>query len=162
MDYIKLKEEQKVLDQYILDKHNLDESDTIVDRILSFQVELGELANETRCFKYWSIKPASEKSVILEEFVDGLHFLLSLSNTFGFTLQSEKEENEFTTSLTDQFIDLYGLSSLMRLELDKDLFSEVFSRYMNIAYTLGFSDDEIIESYMDKNALNHRRQDSGY
>jgi dimeric dUTPase (all-alpha-NTP-PPase superfamily) len=87
---------------------------------------------------------------------------LSLSNTFGFTLQSEKEENEFTTSLTDQFIDLYGLSSLMRLELDKDLFSEVFSRYMNIAYTLGFSDDEIIESYMDKNALNHRRQDSGY
>jgi dimeric dUTPase (all-alpha-NTP-PPase superfamily) len=50
----------------------------------------------------------------------------------------------------------------MRLELDKDLFSEVFSRYMNIAYTLGFSDDEIIESYMDKNALNHRRQDSGY
>ena len=31
--------------------------------ILALQVEIGELANETRCFKHWSNKGPSEKKL---------------------------------------------------------------------------------------------------
>lgn len=51
--------------------------------MLALLVEIGELANETRCFKYWSNKPASEREVILEEYVDGLHFILSIGIDLG-------------------------------------------------------------------------------
>ena len=52
-------------------------------KMLALLVEIGELANETRCFKYWSNKPASEREVILEEYVDGLHFILSIGIDLG-------------------------------------------------------------------------------
>ncbi len=50
----------------------------LLKRDLALTIELAELANETRCFKYWSSKGPSEREVILEEFVDSIHFLLSL------------------------------------------------------------------------------------
>jgi dimeric dUTPase (all-alpha-NTP-PPase superfamily) len=40
---------------------------------------MGELANEVRCFKFWSYKLPSEEKVILEEYVDGIHFITSLA-----------------------------------------------------------------------------------
>ena len=55
--------------------------------MLALLVEIGELANETRSFKFWSVKPASEKKIILEEFVDGIHFILSLGIECGFHKQ---------------------------------------------------------------------------
>ena len=33
---------------------------------LELLVELGELANETRCFKYWSMNQSGEKEKVLE------------------------------------------------------------------------------------------------
>lgn len=85
-DLLKL---QKELDAYILSQHDttLDPKNLLTDTILALQVEVSELANETRCFKHWSRKGASEKSIILEEYVDVLHFFLSLGNQLGFTAQ---------------------------------------------------------------------------
>lgn len=38
---------------------------------LELCIEIGELANETKCFKYWSIKKGN-KEEILEEYADCL------------------------------------------------------------------------------------------
>src|SRR5574344_2358436 len=70
--------QQEKLDLDIAIKHNVSYDSTRNRRILALLVEIGELANETRCFKYWSNKKASEKSIILEEYADGMHFYLSL------------------------------------------------------------------------------------
>ena len=69
---------QRKLDQRIIVNHNLQEDFLLKKKILALQVEIGELANETRCFKYWSKKGPSEKSIILEEYVDCIHFILSI------------------------------------------------------------------------------------
>src|SRR3954454_6608730 len=84
MDFEKLFQMQKGLDNHIEEKHRLEDEDLFSRKILALFVELGELANETRCFKFWSVKPASARSVILEEFVDGIHFILSLGIECGF------------------------------------------------------------------------------
>ena len=57
------------------------------DRIMALQVEVSELANATRCFKYWSRKPPENKERILSEYADIFHFLLSVGNTLEFTVE---------------------------------------------------------------------------
>ena len=84
MQLEKLFKMQKALDQHIEEKHELQQEDLFNRKVLALLVEVGELANETRCFKFWSVKPSSEKSVVLEEFVDGIHFILSLGIECGF------------------------------------------------------------------------------
>jgi len=50
----KLFETQKLLDKRIVDEHNLHGHDLLPQKILALQVELAELANEWREFKFWS------------------------------------------------------------------------------------------------------------
>jgi len=54
------------------------------DRILALFTEVGEFANATKCFKYWSNKPPESKERLLDEYVDILHFYLSIGNTMKF------------------------------------------------------------------------------
>ncbi|MCT8138628.1 dUTP diphosphatase [Anaerobacillus sp. CMMVII] len=75
MNLIKLFKKQKELDDRIVKEHNLEGQYLLSDKILALLVELGELANETRCFKFWSDKPPSAPDIVIEEFVDGIHFL---------------------------------------------------------------------------------------
>src|SRR5690554_6230630 len=81
----KLFKMQHDLDQYILTEHGLQEEDLVDEKMLALFVEVGELANETRCFKFWSNKSASARAHILEEFVDGVHFILSIGLDLGYS-----------------------------------------------------------------------------
>jgi len=102
MNVEKLYSMQYALDTHIEEKHGLKE-DLFNRKMLALLVELGELANETRCFKFWSLKAASEKAVILEEFVDGVHFILSLGLESGFRYEDGQSERNHANSVTDQF-----------------------------------------------------------
>lgn len=84
MNTITLFKMQKALDSHIESQHGLQNEDLFERKVLALLVEIGELANETRCFKFWSVKPSSERNVILEEFVDGVHFILSLGIECGY------------------------------------------------------------------------------
>jgi dimeric dUTPase (all-alpha-NTP-PPase superfamily) len=52
IDFTRIIESQHDLDRDIFLKHNTNYSDTFVERKLALLVELGELANEVRSFKY--------------------------------------------------------------------------------------------------------------
>ena len=71
------------MDQDIASRHKVSYESTFAERVLALLVELGEFANETRCFKYWSEKPPSPKERILDEYADALHFFLSLGVMLG-------------------------------------------------------------------------------
>ena len=90
-DYLEM---QAKLDNYIIENNYDKRNETseapkvlLTDTILACMVELGEYANETRCFKHWSKKEASEKEVRLEEYVDVLHFIFSIANQEKFTAE---------------------------------------------------------------------------
>lgn len=46
--------------------------------LLELSVEVGELANAIKSFKYWNKKKVTSKELILDEFADVLHALLSV------------------------------------------------------------------------------------
>ena len=155
---------QNELNMRIVKEHNLDNSSLFEQRRLAFLVELGELANETRCFKYWSKRPASEKEVILEEYVDGLHFVLSIGLDLGFkeveiTNEVDLGEKMDKIDINTLFLTLYqsGSKSLLIEE-----FQSFLDTFLGLGVKLGFSFEEIEEAYLSKNRVNHERQDTGY
>ncbi len=158
LDLSKMLENQKILDARIMDSFKLEDSDTLEKRILALLVEVSELANEVRCFKYWSTKSASSKEVILEEYVDGLHFILSLSITFDEVLVLEQVAHAY--DLTTAFLKLNEL--IITQAYHSHSINGVYNLYYYIAELLKFSDDEITEAYFAKNKQNHHRQDENY
>lgn len=154
---------QHELDQYIEREHGLENEDLVEKKILALLVEIGELANETRCFKFWSKKPASETDIILEEFVDGVHFILSIGLELGF---SERDislvSTEGNEDLVQSFIKIYHLVGELRLHRSAESFEELLRQYFILGQSLGFSIDDVQSAYKAKNEVNFKRQQEGY
>ncbi|MBB6445227.1 dUTP diphosphatase [Bacillus benzoevorans] len=169
MNVKKLAEMQKVLDERIVIEHGLEGKDLEENKILALLVEICELANETRCFKHWSTKGPSEQSVLLEEYVDSLHFFLSIANAHEYdvdllfdTYQRMFEQEKETVTLVPAFKDVMDRILLMEKKKDPYHYVEAFSAYLNIGKLLGFTWEQIEDAYIKKNEINHQRQDKGY
>ena len=154
-------EMQRALDTYIQKNHQT--NDTFTERGLALLVELSELANETRCFKFWSTKGPSADDVILEEYVDSIHFLLSLGIEKGFDgLEKWPAGENEEQNLTKVFIQT-GKSIYTFLDsLTYEDYQDIWVQYGVIANRLGFTEDQIIQAYIDKNEENYARQRNGY
>lgn len=168
MDLNKLSEIQGGLDYRIIEEKGLQGQDLFENKISALIVEIAELENEVRCFKHWSDKPPSPKSVIIEEYVDGWHFILSIGNDFN-TMHESYDTWECET-LTTQFNELYESVSEFRkmiifespLKNQLECYAEIVRGYIGLGRMLTFSDEEIEQAYLDKNKINHERQSNGY
>lgn len=156
-------EMQTLLDNRIHQQHQVTYLSTERSRLLAFAVELGELANETRCFKFWSLKPASSSETILEEYVDGLHFLLSYGIGLGFdALLEEIKAGQISVSLTDQFLKLFDFIPLVNPTISLEQYHLWFQAFLTLGLKLGFTENQIEKAYFQKNQVNHQRQDNHY
>lgn len=152
---------QLKLDQYIKEKITITNNQYWSDRIIALNVELNEFINEIRFFKYWSKKPASNKKIILDEFVDTLHFALSLSNTLGlkglvFRMKDVKRQ------LSLIYLDISKKLTEVHNSFDKDLFKSLIHNILEMAWSLGYTMEDIQEAYDKKNKVNYERQNTGY
>ena len=176
MNLIKLFETQKVLDEKILKEKGLEGQDLLPMKILALQVELGELANEWRGFKFWSEdrEPRTRvpvtawgepyKNPLLEEYVDILHFILSIGLEKNFTkpdiFDFAGAQKEIT--ITDSFLSSFEAVASMDLHKSFDEYSYLFSRFIELGQMLGFTWDQVEQAYYTKNEINHERQATGY
>ena len=154
---------QKALDSHIESQHGLENEDLFNRKVLALLVEIGELANETRCFKFWSVKPSSERNIILEEFVDGVHFILSLGIECGYEdIESITPNRTAETDISNQFLSIYESVQKFRNSHSEDDYVHLFESYMELALLLGMKDDQIEQAYIKKNEVNYDRQRKGY
>ena len=115
---------------------------------LELLVEIGELANETRYFKYWSNKPI-DIDLVKMEYADCIIITLYFFNIMNIDLDEEfKEIDEYNK--VDIFGRLYKLASDFYYDDDKELIKEIFVTIINLGYLIGFSDNDIIDSCMTK------------
>lgn len=163
MQLAKLFKMQQALDHHIEVKHELQNEDLFNRKVLALLVELGELANETRCFKFWSIKPSSEKSVVLEEFVDGVHFILSLGIECEFqNLQYTITDEPSAVNVSEQFLLIYEQVSNFKNNKNVDSFKSLLESYIQLGALLGITYEEMEEAYFKKNEVNYQRQQNDY
>ncbi|WP_156291416.1 dUTP diphosphatase [Oceanobacillus salinisoli] len=161
MNWDELFSMQYDLDYYIQQNHDLANSDLFQEKYLALLVELGELANETRCFKFWSKKPRNDASVILEEYVDGLHFILSLGLEKGYRYDS-KELGEHTVSETKQFNEVFKACTEFYNDTSQSNYESLFLKYLQLGKLLGYNESDIQDAYYKKNEINYDRQNKGY
>ena len=162
MKLTKLFSMQAELDSFIQKNRDTNE-DVFQSKGLALLVELAELANETRSFKFWSSKGPSDIEVILEEYVDSIHFLLSLGINLEFeTMITNWPEGEVEGELTELFLKTTESITYFLKELTIESYSNVWIHYGSIAKKLGFTHDAIIEAYIMKNEENYNRQKVGY
>lgn len=152
---------QKELDLEIAANHHINYEVTRNKRILALLVEVGEFANTTRSFKFWSNKGMEEKSIVLDEFADGLHFLLSLGIDKGYVLSSiEVEDDEL--DLTNNFLKIYELVSLYKENQTLENYSNMFKAYLRSLFKINSNWDEAKDAYYLKLQENHHRQETNY
>ena len=160
MEFKQLFEMQRELDHFIEENQNVDK-DVFEEKGLGLLVELAELANETRCFKFWSTKGPSERTIILEEFVDSVHFMLSLGNMRGYLL-TEWPNIKQKIDLTQGFINTTQVILTFLRQQSEVNYKAVWQNYSILAYNLGFTVTDIIDAYKLKNEKNYERQRTGY
>ncbi|RIW37760.1 dUTPase [Bacillus salacetis] len=157
-----LLEMQRELDTYIEEEHGLEETDLFDKKVLALLVEVGELANETRCFKFWSTKQPSEKNVILEEFVDGVHFILSLGINIGIQHFELREASYLEEDVTKQFLEIYNSIHDFTNGRSVSEYDQLVHQYFYLGEILGFSHEDVVHAYKEKNDVNYKRQQEGY
>lgn len=178
---------QADLDKHIVEKHNLEEQDLLKKKTVALLTELYECVNEARFFKFWSedqkarteyviettylYADGEEKPVekfehklpgnpLLEEYVDTIHFALSIANDLDYTEHTYQEPTVY--DLSDLTIGLTNLITLIPESRYQRHISTVFNLLIKLGYQLGFEEKDVIQAYMAKNKTNHERQKAGY
>lgn len=160
MNVVRLLELQKALDDRIVEEHHLHNSSLFNRKLLALQVEVGELANETRCFKYWSTKSPAPKETILEEYVDGIHFILSLGIELG--VSEINVPSLQSGSTVEAFQEVFHAIDGLNQNQNVDSFLTLFKTYLELGASLDLTIEEIEHAYLKKNEINHQRQSDGY
>lgn len=169
MNLEKLYKMQEELDDYILINHHkrtgkgISEVELLDKTILALLVEVGELANATRCFKHWSTKGMMDKEIMLSEYADCLHFYLSIGNQIREQFDIECVgwcvgwyEYQDSNVLTKVFRNAYKhIDKLDRCDgIEYLIVGDILKR---LASLLNFTDKEVEQAYLKKHEENYRR-----
>ncbi|MDQ0427699.1 dimeric dUTPase (all-alpha-NTP-PPase superfamily) [Planomicrobium stackebrandtii] len=160
MNLTNLFETQKLLDEEIEKKHPVQPGENrLRKKILATLTEVAECANEfPEVFKFWSNKKNNTQKGLVE-LVDILHFLLSIGNEHRKVIVPAQDIKK-SSDTEDCMIDLCFQISC--IEFVEEAYSLAFYRYSELTQRLGFSWEEIEQSYMEKNKINYQRQEAGY
>lgn len=161
MDFKKLFRLQKDLDMQIIEEHNLKDEALLPQKSLGLQVQVGKLADETRCFKYWSNKSPAKRDIVLEEYVHCLHFILSIGIDNKFD-DINPTLTKYNYNITEQFLDLYIDINDFVICPSLDHYITLFEDFLSLGKNLGFSGLEIENVYIHKNQFNHERISSNF
>ncbi len=190
---------QKNFDDKVLGGKGLGREEVFEKKVLALLVELGEVAQEWRGFKFWSdrqepkqivytscheddadyffcgkchekydnqranelsydcfkcgnyLTPLKKTNPLLEEYVDSLHFLVSLGIDLGIE-QVEIREIEDYKPIERQFIELSNMASLLVFQggILKRIWNDLFSAFIRLGNDLGFTWDEVYNAYFEK------------
>ena len=171
MNIKKLLETQKALDDRIRKEKGLEGQDLTANTFLALLVELGEMANEWNVWKHWKENPRP-KSGLLEEYVDAIHFFLSLALQKGWleldlnyeTIKGIRaKKHSIELDLLDVILEIYDSICDARFKNSE----EDFYFALDLFFSLGiigfdFELEQIEEAYYKKNQINHQRQEDGY
>lgn len=109
-----------------------------------------------------------ESNPLLGEYVDCLHFILSIGNRIGYAHENLGKWTDFT--IVNQFNHLFGYASDLYNAVHEDWFEEklfdtydeFFAGFIGLGKMFELTHEQIEAAYMEKNAVNHQRQQEGY
>ena len=105
------------------------------------------------------------KNPLLEEYVDGLHFVLEIGLEINDIEFRPIRLISLTNDITKQFKSIFKIASELdfsMLLIDSRKYQTLFNNYLLLGEMLGFAWEQIETAYYAKNQINHERQSNGY
>ena len=153
-------QKQKQLDEYIYEQNGVTAEQVFKRKIVAFIEELYELANELQFFKYWKENINIDRERAKEEYIDVIHFTLSIANAVG--IHEHKYIDTKPRDLNKLFIGITNLATVISVSKDKEQVKSLINNVIALGYQLNLTEQDVIEAYDKKNAINYERQASGY
>lgn len=141
-------------------KKYVDEKQMFEKNCIEFLVELGEFVNETKCFKYWSIKKPNYDE-LLEELADVFGMLLYFYDILDIEVSYSDIGNN-DKSLLELINETYYLGTKLYKELNKNLLEKIFGNLLSIANLLKITEKEIITVLIKKQNIVEERLNMDY
>lgn len=155
MDIIGLFRMQRELDEHILEHGERNRHEAIKGKTLALLVEVGKTVTTTACLTSLESQSPSKQAETLTNYVDGLHYLLSIGIDLGVDrhflcsqcCQSRKSEVE-------KFLDVY--TKVVRFGQQPSItnYMDMMKNYLRLGDTLHFSTEEIEEAFINRNKQN--------
>lgn len=107
------------------------------------------------------------KDDMLEEYVDVIHFMLSIGNDIGFRDYNHLKPIKPYIDITQTFNMVYSNISLFHMYRFNNCYQhtayvELFNLILGLGELLDYKGTQIQRAYHTKNKKNHNRQDTGY
>jgi len=110
-----------------------------------------------------------EKNPMLTEYVDCLHFILSIGNELEMLDEDEwtVTDGPIADNITSQFAVVHShVISIWKYNM-ADMYADIsykvlMTEFIGLGEMLGFTKDQIEQAYYYKNKINHQRQENGY
>ena len=157
MELTKLFEIQAAFESAIIENTSIDENvvgeSNVRDLLfLALHVKLGELANLTKCYKYYQVKPNLPKHKLIIRYADVLRYLLSVGNRHQFNMIQTADLN--TQIEIEDVIQIFSLLfddlSVLKKAIKDDQYVQglndyirIFSYFVHLGALLGLNEAEI-------------------
>ena len=156
----KLYQRNKELDHIFISKYQEKEPRYFEKNCIEFLVEFGEFVNETKCFKYWTIKKPKMEDVY-EELADCITMILTMYYVLDLELDSLKEHH--TSSDVLEIINyIYSQGTKLMKDINEDLVKDLLSNLFYLAELLNLDKEEIYKILSYKQDKVEERLNSDY
>ncbi|MFL0270058.1 dUTP diphosphatase [Candidatus Clostridium radicumherbarum] len=145
MNLQKLYDYQNKLDEEIQSKIDTQGKLLLYQKLLALQVKVGELANETKCFHYWTSRKIQSRKRILEKYIEAIYLILSIGVEKGFT-ETDFEVKEVEYELTENFLNLFVDMNDFMVCSSKDHYITIIEDLLSLSLFLGFTEDDILNA----------------
>jgi dimeric dUTPase (all-alpha-NTP-PPase superfamily) len=159
-EYLEVYEKNKKLDNIFLERYG-DSIEIENKNILELLVELGEFANESKVFKYWSIKKPKDKDIVLEEAADCLLMIMYFCHRLDMDL-SDIKLNDYDEDATSIFIRLFDECSELKGDIIESRLINALNDLILVVDKLGYSNKDFIKICLKKININFERLNSDY
>ena len=161
MNFTKIAEMQKTLDESYSKNGFFNNQYIEQKRLVAILVEIGEFANEYAPFKYWKQNKNINRKKVVEEFIDGIHFFSTFINKLKIdpkNIQANIKSEDMSLQL------LYTFKAVLNTfeNINKKNMLEAFEVFLGNAKLLNISFQEIENAYIEKNKINFNRIKNGY
>ncbi len=147
-NFFKVQDEANKL--LVMDK-TLNDYKLTARKLLSLHVKLSDLANETKCFRYWEEEDNSpSKDAIMTKYIDCLSHILTIGLDKNYSDLKEVDLNPNDDCLSDQFLNLFIDLNDIIISPSKDHYQTLFEDFMTLGISLGYSESIIDDKYHSK------------
>ena len=154
-------QKNKKLDEEFNSKYQENEPEFYEKNCIELLVEIGEFINETKCFKYWSIK-SPNKEKMLEELADCLNMIFYFYGLLNLDI-TDFTNTKIEKNRLKQINHIYNLSTNLFNNLNEQDIKNIFVNLLDFAYSLDIQEEEILEKLEEKHQIIYNRlEDTNY